>query len=170
MEIKLKPVRPTYKRRLKSGTNPWCIAAIVGLLGTWFSGTRIDIEGAGIMDHQVTVAVTPATGIITFVWGVIVFWWYKQVTARTKAYRLASRGKQDYLMIDDFGITWGVVDVAHTKIAWAAVAFYRLDKSKNLELGLPAESVEVSVDELEGAEADEIEALLQSKGVKKTSW
>ena len=137
MEIKLKPISPTFKKRVKPGINPWFCAALVGLLGSWISGTTIEHNGKGIMSQQLSVAITPIAGIITILWGCIAFWWYRNMTARTKTYTLASRGKSDYLTIDDFGVTCGVEDVASTKVAWAAIGFYRLSKS-DLVLGLPS--------------------------------
>lgn len=167
MEIKLRSNEPIFKHRLKTGINFWCAAAITGLLGTWLAGTTIEHGGDGIMDEQLSVAITPLTGIVTLVWAGFVFWWYRERTARTKAYRLAAQAKQDILVLDDFGVTWGVADVTTTKIAWEAIGFYRIDRSKCLELGLPAGKIEVPIDELDGADTSQLESLLQSKGVRR---
>ena len=64
--------------------------------------------------------------------------------------------------MDDFGVTWGVQNVASTTVAWSAVGYYRV-KNGVLELGLPAQRLEVRVRELEGASINDLEPLLQKK-------
>lgn len=166
MQIRLKKIGPIFKKRLKNPLNPWCVAAIIGLLGTWIAGTKIEHTGTGIMSQALNVAITPMTGIITLLWGATLFWWYKDITTRAKAYTLASRNKSDFLTLDDWGVTWGIEDVTSTKVAWAAIGFYRLGKSQ-LELGLPSQSIEIPIDEIEGASIDELKSLLQMRGIKK---
>lgn len=168
MEVKLTTAAPAYKRRLKSGINPWSVAAVVGLVGTWISGTEVRM-GGNLMNHQLNVAVTPMTFIISLIWIAIVFWWYKDRTSRTSKFAAAAANNPDVLCLDDFGVTWGVAGVATTKIAWSAVAFYRLTSSQ-LELGLPAGKLAVSVDELgKDTNLQELEAFLQSKAIRKAS-
>ncbi len=162
MEIRLRPGTPYYRRRLRGQIDIWFVAAIIGLVGTWLSGTSIEHRDGGIMSHQLSVAVTPMTGIVTFLWGVVAFWWYKERAVLARAYTRASQGNPDFLTMDDFGVTWGVQDVATTKIAWQAVGYYRLQKGV-LELGLPAQRLKFPVSELEGAGINDLEQLLQKK-------
>lgn len=105
--------------------------------------------------------------IISLIWLAIVFWWYMERSSRTSKYRAAIAKSPDEFYLDDFGITWGVQDVASTRIGWAAVAFYRLNKSR-LELGLPAGVIEVPISDLdEEVDPQELERFLQSKAVRK---
>jgi hypothetical protein len=162
MEIRLKPGSPHFKRHLRGRIDLWFVAAIIGLIGTWLSGTTIEHPNDGWMSHNLSVAVTPISIIVTLLWVAIAVWWYQERTVRTAAYVRASRGNPDFLTLDDFGVTWGVQDVATTKVAWTAVGYYRLTK-ETLELGLPAYSLEVQVGELEGAGINDLEPLLQKK-------
>ena len=162
MEIRLKPGKPYYANRLRSQVDIWFVAAVIGLLGTWLSGTTIEHAGDGVMFRYLSVKVTPVTFIVTFLWGAVAFWWYRESKVLAGAYDRASRGNPDFLTLDDFGVTWGVQNVATTKVAWAAVAYYRLERG-NLELGLPHRRLEVRVNELEGVNASELEPLLQKK-------
>lgn len=121
------------------------------------------------MDYEMSIVVTPMTGIISFTWLVIIIWWHREKSARVARYQAAIATRPDELSLDDFGVTWGVPEVASTRIAWAAVAFYRLKKSQ-LELGLPAGVIEVSISEFdEEVKPQELENFLQSKGVRKIS-
>lgn len=162
MEIRLKPGKPHYKKRLKGPIKPWFVAAIIGLVGTWLSGTTIEHRGDGLMSQHVSVAVSPMTIIVTFLWGAVAFWWYKERKILAGAYARASEGNPDFLTMDDCGVTWGVQNVATTKIAWTAIGYYRLKKGM-LELGLPGQRIEVQVGELEGVGIDDLEPLLQKK-------
>lgn len=162
MEIRLRPGTPYYRRRVRGQIDIWFVAAIIGLIGTWASGTTIEHREGGIVSHHLSVAVTPMTGIVTFLWGAVAFWWYKERTVLARAYTRASQGNPDFLTLNDFGVTWGVQNVATTNVAWTAVGYYRLKKGI-LELGLPAQRLEVRVSELEGAGISDLESLLQKK-------
>lgn len=168
MEIKLKSAEPEFPRRLRSGVNFWCLAAILGLLGTWFSGTTVQMAG-NLWNHQLNIVVTPMTGIITLAWFGIVFWWYKDRASRISRYKAAAAGNPWVLVLDEVGVTWGVDNVAVTKIVWPAVAFYRIN-SGELALGLPNRTLMVDIGELDNDVApQELEAFLQSKGVRNAS-
>lgn len=119
------------------------------------------------MDYEMSIVVKPMTGIVSLIWLVIVVWWYREKSSRAARYKAAIATRPDELSLDDFGVTWGVSEVASTRIAWAAVAFYRMKKSQ-LELGLPAGVIEVSINEFdEEVKPQELENFLQSKGVRK---
>lgn len=166
MEVKLTAEAPNYRHRLKSGINHWCIAAIVGLFGTWTAGTTVQTAG-NLMDYELNIVVTPMTAIISVVWLGIVIWWYKERSSLTSKYRAAAAKSPDEFYLDDFGVTWGVPSVTSTKIAWAAVAFYRLTSSR-LELGLPAGVIEVPLDELDQeVDLKELDGFIRSKAVRK---
>lgn len=140
----------------------------MGLIGTWTAGTTVK-TGGNLLDYELNIVVTPMTGIISLIWLAIVSWWYVDRSSRTSKYRAAIAKSPDEFHLDEFGVTWGVPGVASTRIAWAAVAFYRLHKSR-LELGLPAGVIEVPLSELdEQVEPQELESFLQSKAVSRGS-
>ena len=168
VEVKLRSAEPQFKPRLRSGVNLWCVAAILGLLGTWISGTTVEMAG-NLWDHQLRIVVTPMTGIITLAWLGIVVWWYKDRASRRSQYKAAAAGHPDVLFLDEFGVTWGVDNIAVTKIAWTAVASYRI-KSRKLELALPSGTLTVDIGELDrDIDPLELAAFLQSQGVRNAS-
>ena len=68
MEIRLRPGTPNYRRRVKGQIDIWFVAAIIGLVGTWLSGTSIEHRNGGILSYHLSVAATPIAGIVTFLW------------------------------------------------------------------------------------------------------
>lgn len=168
IEINLKTTDPVYKHRLRPGLNLWCVAAVLGLVGTWFSGTTVHFAG-NLMNHHLDISVSFLTGLITVLWMGIVVWWYKDRAARTSKYTAAADKHPDVLCLDEFGVSWGVADVATTRIAWSAVAYFRLSSSR-LVLGVPAGSIEVATDEFEPEfDLQELTAFLESNGVRNAS-
>ena len=120
-------------------------------------------------NHQLNIAVTPMTAILTFAWFGLVFWSYKRKSSLTSRYRTAIADHPDVLQLDELGVTWGVDNIATTKIAWSAVAFFRINSGR-LELGLPGGTLSVEIDELDkDVDAQDLTVFLQSQGVGKSN-
>lgn len=166
MDIKIKSAKPHFKRRLKRGVNFWCVAAIVGLIGTWFSGTTIETSG-DFWNHHLSIVVTPMTTIITIIWFGIVVWWYHDLSRRSTRFMAAIDGHPDIVRFNEFGVTWGIENVSIAETSWKTVAFYRLTQDQ-LILGLPSGVVRVNRMEFsKNIDVQTLTKFMETQGVSK---